>query len=57
MIPFSRGKELYMASESAYPPWWVEGGKHNDIMKKHEEEYKQHLLCFMDYCNEIAQNS
>lgn len=46
-----------MASESAYPPWWVENGKHNDIMKKHEEEYKQHLLCFMDYCNEIAQNS
>ena len=54
IIPFSKAKALYEISKSPYPPWWVEEGKHNDIIIKHEKEYIERLLDFMNYCDSYA---
>ncbi|GAB5372602.1 hypothetical protein AAMO2058_001679200 [Amorphochlora amoebiformis] len=46
-IDIRHGEMLHLASGSGIPPWWVEGGGHNDIEFDHRKMYIQHLQKFI----------
>lgn len=57
VIPFAKGSRLHSLSPSTYPPWWVEGGKHNNLISMNEELYITKLAEFIQYCNSVNTNS
>lgn len=54
-VPFNLGQRLYDLSQSPFDPWWVSDSHHSDIIQNHPEEYKERMLQFFSFCEQMNQ--
>eukprot|EP01031_Cornospumella_fuschlensis_P024686 gene24686-29829_t len=48
-VGLHHGQQLHQAEVYKYPPWWVPGRGHNDIMYNNEEEFLRRLFNFLEH--------